>query len=510
MASHKDLRTLMAAACAAALSGPAANAADVSNSFIYATGVEPEAMDSASSYNANNRAILGNVFEALVARDPKTNELIPELAESWERVDDHTYVFKLRESVTFHDGTPLNAETAAASLSYVWSAENNFRVRSFMASELTFAALDEYMLQVQSAEPDPLLATRMWFSYLPSPTQIATDPEAYKTTPIGTGPYRFVEWDRGNSITLEANPDWWGGELSFKTATFVFRPEPASRIAALQAGEVHFAERLPADPCKEALGEQCIESVANSASYFRLDTMNPVLADPRVRTAMSLATDRIGIGEALLGGAPPAAMIVGPSATGFNADLTPHDYNLEQAKALIAEAKADGVPVDTTPLVLSSMQNAFEGNQEVLETTLQAFHEIGLTQMRGEMIERGEFAQIFINVARPIPPERGLISLHKHDNDAFDFQTTVNVFYECQKVNSTSCNEEIDRRNALAAQLTGDERQQAYEEIAQIIYEDNNIIPLHYLNRYHGLGEGLEWEPRLDMMVMLKDVRPAD
>ena len=122
-----------------------------------ATGEEPlmlAAHDATASYNSQ---IMRNFDEALVNRDPKTQELVPELATKWEQTNPTTWRFTLRQGVKFHDGSPFNAETAAEALNFMWAKENNFRIHGRIGPEFTVKPVSEYVIDVVLESPDPVL-----------------------------------------------------------------------------------------------------------------------------------------------------------------------------------------------------------------------------------------------------------------------------------------------------------------------------------------------------------------
>ncbi len=479
-----------------------------------AAAEDPETLESANARQASRSTVLRNIHEPLIDRDPSSNEFIPALATSWEQVDPLTWRFQIREGVTFHDGSQLNAEAAAVGLSWVWSADNEFLIRSFVVSEMTFSAVDEYTLEVTSEEPDPLLLERLWLSTLPSAQQILEDPDSYVDTPIGTGPYKFVSWDRGNEVVLEANHDWWGlssedgrGEINFSTATFLVRPESSSRIAALQAGEALFAEGLAPEACLDGLGEDCQSAPKSDIAFIKLDTNNPVLADERVRMAMSLAIDRVTISSTVLGNAEPASQLVGPGVLGFNPALEPHPYDPDQAALLIEEARADGVPFDDFPLRLTILQNGFPGDEALQQVILEALRGIGMENVTAEIQETDIFVEeLRVNIA-DAPPERGLMQLAQHNNRFGDMSSTAALYLTCGAVASTWCDADAD---ALHEQASGtsdrDERAELYEEYNRLYYEANPYINIANMPFFHGVASSLSWIPRADGVILLKDM----
>src|SRR5688572_1127955 len=141
--------------------------------------------------------VMRNVTEALLNRDPATNQLVGELATKWEQTNPTTWRFTLRQGVKFHDGSPWNAEAAADAMNEMLNKENNYRVRTFLGPEIEAKSAGEYMLDLVTAAPDPILPSRVYFMPFHSPTARKARPEEVPTKPIGTGPYKLVEWVKG-------------------------------------------------------------------------------------------------------------------------------------------------------------------------------------------------------------------------------------------------------------------------------------------------------------------------
>lgn len=471
---------------------------------------EPRTLENWQAYSFDAHPILRNIQEALLNRNPKTNELVGELATAWEQTDPRTWRFTLREGVTFHDGTPFDAEAAVFGLNYTWSPENNFEIRQFLGPELTPTAVDPRTLDVTTADPDPILPARLYFSPLPSPTQIQEDPDSLTDAPIGTGPYQFVEWARGEHVNVTAFPDWWGnkatdshGAASIKDATFVFREESSVRAAMVQTGEAQLARFLAPEECEAC--PQCAVAPSVETTFLRLDVMHPTLADIRVRQAISHAIDREGVAEQIFGSGTPASQMVGPSANGYNAELTPVTYDLEQAQQLVAEAKADDVPVDM-PLVVTTRQGVFLRNDELAQYIASQLKQIGLNA-KTEVIEPAQFMEQFATEREAIPSERGWISLHIHGNELMDVSATAQAYYRCDGPQSTYCDPDLDAAIDKAIELTGDERTKAFQEVQRTFYDSFAYVPIVHVELDYGLSADLEWAPRLDGFVLLKEMQ---
>jgi hypothetical protein len=205
--------SLFAAACGddtttttAAVSTTGANAP---RSLTIALAEEPRTLASWNAYSNDGHPVLRNVTEALLNRDPVTNELVPELATSYEQVDDNTWRFHLRQGVTFHDGSPFNAELRY-SLNYIPDVDNAFPMLQFFGGiVVTATAVDELtsMSQPTSRIPSSRCGSISRLSRRRSSCRRTLQRTRH---PIGTGPYKFDEWNRGQYIDISANADWWG------------------------------------------------------------------------------------------------------------------------------------------------------------------------------------------------------------------------------------------------------------------------------------------------------------
>ena len=487
---------------------PAVGKSAPAGSIVLAMGEEPRTMASWHSYSGPGYPVLRNVEEALLNRDPKTNQLVGELATKWDRPDDTTWRFTLRQGVKFHDGSPFNAEAAAFAVNYTWDKANAFEIRAFIGPEMTAKPVDDYTLDVVTAAPDPILPARLYFSPLVSMKLLKETPDQYPIKPVGTGPYRFVEWVKGQHVKLEANPDWWGnaaadaqGAATIKNITFVPRGEPEVRTAMVKTGEADFARWVSSGQCQDA--PVCASGPAVETVFMRLDTQHPALADVRVREAIGLAIDKKTILNSLIGGGTPAGMLVGPSALGYNPALQPIPYEPDRAKQLIAEAKAAGVPIDT-PVTVMGRANYVMKINEVAETVAAQLKAAGLPNVKISIPEQAIFQDLFAQ--KPIPPERGMIAIHMHGNELMDYAATVSSYYASSGKNCTLDDPEVDEMHRKALPLTGAEREKAYQAIAERVAKNKNIIPIGQPNFFYAVSSRLQWQSRMDGFIMLKEM----
>lgn len=492
------------------VSGAMAQETEPTGKIVLVMTVEPDTLENWRAYSTDGHPVLRNVQEALLNRDPVTNELVGELATSWEQVDDVTWRFHLREGVTFHNGEAFNADVAAFGINYTWSPENNFQIYQYVGPDMTATAVDEYTLDVVTEAPDPILPSRLYFSPLPSKKQVEEAPETLPDNPIGTGPYVFKEWNRGQYILMEANPDWWGhtaedahGEVTIKEAEWVFRAESSVRASMVVTGEAHFARFLA--PEDNATTPQPKTASSVETIFLRLDTMHPAMSDIRIRQAIGEAVDKQGIADQLFGGGEPASQLVGPSATGYNDELEPYPYDMDHAKQLVEEAAADGVDV-SAPITVATRQGIYLRNDEFAEYVANQLNEIGLSA-HSEVIEIAQYNEQFDVNYHDVPEDRGWIATNPHGNEIMDVSSTAQAYYSCDGGSSTYCNPELDEALDAAIPLTGEERQEALAEVTRMYYEDYGSIPVIHMPLNYGLAAELSWEPRLDGFILLKEMK---
>jgi peptide/nickel transport system substrate-binding protein len=487
-------------------------AVDAEGSIVIALSVEPDTLENWKAYSTDGHPVLRNVQEALLNRDPETNELVGELATSWEQVDELTWRFTLREGVTFHDGEPFNAEVAAFGINYTWSPENQFEIYQTIGPDMTATAFDEYTVDVVTESPDPILPSRLYFSPIPSMKQVEERPESLPVEPIGTGPYSFVEWEKGQYIRLTAYPDWWGhnaddtyGEVTIKDVEFVFRAESTVRAGMVTAEEAQIGRFLAPEDCETT--PTCKEAVSLETIFLRLDTMHPAMSDVRVRQAIALAVDKQSLADELFGGGTPASQLVSEAVTGYNPDLEPYPYDMEQATQLVEEAAADGVPVDA-PITVVTRRGIYLRNDEFAQYVANQLNEIGLTAT-SEVIEPAQYNPQYSIVFADVPEDRGWIATNPHGNEIMDVSTTASAYYRCDGAASTYCNPELDAKLAEALPLVGDERVEAFQAITKMFYDDYAAVPIIHMPLFYGLAANLNWEPRLDAFMLIKEMSYA-
>ena len=206
-------------------------------------------LNPAEATGTSDASVMRVMYEGLLGFDENYN-LVPELATSWEANEDATVLtFQLREGVTFHDGTPFNAETAKAYFDWVLDPDSiGARGRSLLADVESVEATGPYELVMTLKQPNGAMFFNLATNgaRIASPESLTEYGDQVGRHPVGTGPFKFVSWEDGQSIVVEANPDYWGDTPQVGGIEFLEVNNAATRVAMLQSGEVQFSEDLPA------------------------------------------------------------------------------------------------------------------------------------------------------------------------------------------------------------------------------------------------------------------------
>jgi peptide/nickel transport system substrate-binding protein len=455
---------------------------------------EPVSLDACNMDSSHNgRVVRQNVFETLTEIDRTTGELLPRLAVSWEKRNETTWRFKLRENVRFSDGAPFNAEAAAAAIARTLSKDSkdcSTRTRFFATLALTTTVVDTYTLDIAADQPVPILPTQMIILGMASPN---TPKDKLTSNPVGTGPYVFEHYTAGIDVVLKRNANYWGEKPQVEQARFVWRNESSVRASMVKIGEADFAASIaPQEATDPAMDRSYLNS---ETSWLKIDLALAPLNDKRVRLAMNYAIDRKAlVGSLFPKDVIPATQLVIPSVPGHNHQIDKElwPYDPAKAKALLAEAKKDGVPVGKEILLIGRM-NFYPNGQETMEAMVAMFAAVGLN-VKLQMFEVNQWA---IANRRPYAEDRGpSIVQSMHDNDKGDPVFTVTPRYGCEGISSTVCNPELDRLTKVASTLSGPERAKAWEEIFRIIYEDIVAdVSLFHMVAYSRVGSRIQYTP---------------
>ena len=331
----------------------AASAAPPKDAIVIGLVAEPVTMDPPQITDLNSARVTKRIFEGLVGQELGSYKLVPGLAQSWDiSKDGLIYTFKLRPNVTFHDGTPFNAEAVR----FVFERQLNDKgpyyatgtypyVKGFLGNVAGVEVLDVATVQIKLKAPlTPFL------QYLAHQSLFMFSPESLKKWgkdvvkhPVGTGPFKLETWEPGVKVVLTRNDHYWGGAPKIRQAIYVPIVEAQARLVALKTGDIDLTMDVPPDSLDDLRRDPNVvvaESNSSAVWYITLNTRHPILKDRRVRQALNHAVNKDAIIRDILRGTAivsrgPMSPVYGPY---YEENTARYPYDLDRARALLKDA----------------------------------------------------------------------------------------------------------------------------------------------------------------------------
>jgi peptide/nickel transport system substrate-binding protein len=305
---------------------------------------DPPQLDPHFSTAAVDRQVFHSIYDKLVDVDEELN-FIPQLAEDWKISDDKkTYTLFLRQGVKFHDGEPFNAEAVQFNFERMLDPKSGSSRTSELSSVESVEIVDEYTVDIHLKEPfSPFLAVLSdRAGMMVSPKAVQDKGEDFKNSPVGTGPFKFVERVKQDKIVLERNGDYWGGEPKFKKV--IYRPysDENVRLTNLLSGDVDIINKVPPKDVEDLQNNANITLSEKGSLGFQglyLNNKSEPFNNKALRNALDLVINRDAIVKvALRGTAVPAAGPIPPGTWAYDESIEPKQQNIEKAKEIMKEA----------------------------------------------------------------------------------------------------------------------------------------------------------------------------
>ena len=478
---------------------PASLAQEAGGSLTIGLATEPVSLDPADGLFIAEQFVMMNIYDTLTRIDPD-NVLHPGLATDWEfNAEGTEFTFTLRDDVTFHDGTPFNAEAVKSAFDRIAeTGDPAATATSILAGYVETVVEDEFTVTALFDTPKPTFIndlSRVWMG-IPSPTATAESGDDFNLNPVGSGPFVFESWTTQEQITLTRNEDYaWGAEFAandgpplLESVTFRFLPEAATRLTALQTGEVQVAEDPPGQSIQELLdsGYQLVSfSAPGMPSHMMINTEKAPTADVRVRQAMIYAMNQEQLVQVAFNGLNgPAYSVLSPSTFGFNeAAAFLYRYDPDEAARLLDEAgwvdsDGDGVREkdgETLAIVYAASPVWEEAHMELVAAYL---GEVGFDVEIMTMDDAGIF-------------EFGVAGNHNILNMSWTSVDPGVLYYVYHSSNIAEgsgftrfTDAELDAAlDAALVELDNDARAGYYQTAQQIIMENALALPLYTYNR---------------------------
>lgn len=501
-------RFLGATALVALLAGTAG-----AQSITAGLAAAPSSMDPHFATTGQNQQVAAVIYDRLIHIDEDGN-FAPGLATEWSVSDDRlTWTFTLREGVTFHDGSPFTAADAVFTFERIPEVPNSpapFTQR--LAAIESAEAVDDYTLVITTSSPAPGLPTDLSTIYIVSEGvgEAASADFDRGTAAIGTGPYRQLSYSPGESLVLEANPDYWGNAPDFESVTIRFLDNSASRVASLQAGEVDFIDAVPPndlDRLRQMADVTVIAAPSARMVYMGVDQLedttvqiDPSVGNPfrdqRVRQALSLAINREAIIDRIqFNSGAPANQFAPEGIFGHNPDIPAPEYDLERARELLEEAGFG----DGWAMTIHGPAGRYVNDTDVLLAVGQMWSQLGL-----EIDVENVPANVYFGQATAREFSAFMVAFGITTGESsLALRNVLGTFDEERGWGSNNrfrySSEAFDEALARAFEaFEDDEREAALREAAAIAAEDVAVIPLYWEGNNWAVRGEIEFTPSPD------------
>lgn len=489
-----------ATALAASLAGTAY--AEISLNVAY--DADPVSMDPYEQLSGGTLQLNHMVFDPLV-RWTQDLQFEPRLATAWEQVDDTTMRFTLREGVKFHSGNDMTAQD------FVWTFERVKESPDFkgiFAPFTSLTAVDDYTIEVKTAEPYPLVLHTMTYMFpMDSAFYEGTTEDGKDKSEIvkhgdsfasrnmsGTGPFIVTSREQGVKVEFERNPNYWDTESEGNVDTITLTPikEDPTRVAALLSGDVDFIAPVPPTDLKRIEDAEGVDLVTMSGTRIITFQMNQnrveAFKDPKVRLAIDYAVNNTGIVDRIMRGFATVGGQASPAGyLGFDENLAPR-YDVEKAKELMAEAGyADGFSI-----TMMAPNNRYVNDDKIAQAVASMLSQINI-KVDLQTLPKAQYWPAFDERAADMM----MIGWHSDTEDSANFhqfltacpdEATGNGQYN----SGNYCNPEADAlMNKANAETDQDARAKMLQDLEKILYDEAAFIPLHWQDLAWGAKSGM-------------------
>ena len=362
--------------------------------FLFGRGGDSVGLDPALEEDGESFKVCDNIYDTLIHYKDGSTEIEPGLATKWESSEDGlSWTFSLRKGVTFHDGTPFNSEAVLFSLNRQHEKKHPYHnvegsYTYWVATGLAeivdeITAIDDHIVKITLKSPYApfLYAIAITPFSIVSPTAVKEKGNNYSNHPVGTGPFIFQQWDRGDKIVLKANENYWGGRPNVDRVIFLSIPDNSVRLIELQQGNLHAMEFPNPDDLQQIRDDESLDLLSQpgmSVGYLAMNMEKPPFDNLKVRLAINHAINKDVIIEHLYQGLGiPAKNPIPPTLWSYDDSIEDYDYNPKLARELLTQA---GYPkgFETTLWALPVPRPYIPDGRALAEVIQSELREIGI------------------------------------------------------------------------------------------------------------------------------------
>jgi peptide/nickel transport system substrate-binding protein len=466
-----------------------------------AQGIDAEFLDVQMTNNIVTLIINTSIYDTLLTRD-KQLQLVPNLATSYKNLSEKVWEVKLRPNVKFHNGEPFDANAVKFSFERIYRADFKSPQKGWFSAIERVEIVDPLTVRFHTKVPDPAMPARMTLMYQLAPKYVAQvgDQQA-NLKPVGTGPFKFVEWQKNERIVVEANDAHWSGKPAVRKATWRPIPELGARIAALQTGQADLIVNVPPDQLQTLAATKSVrvEKIPSCRIiYFGIAQIKGgPLADRRVRQAINYAVDVQGILDSvLLGNGKRINSSMPPNVWGYDTSIPLYEYNPKKAKELLTAAGQTNLS-----LTLQAPNGRWAMDKDIAQAVAGQLTENGIKTNVKIIGEWGAYVRTVLDHKTEDIFMNGwcLPSLEP------DHWVTPNL--QSGEPVSQYSNPEVDKLIAQArAEMNADRRKQLYSELLRLIHDDAPWLFGYQQMDIYGVNNRLKWTPRGDESIRLTEI----
>jgi peptide/nickel transport system substrate-binding protein len=460
-----------------------------------ALGSEPTTLDPQLREDGGERAVNDNIYETLMVRTPDGKLVTGLAAAQPELLDPETWEVKLRPGIKFHNSEPFNADAVVYSVKRIIDPKFNSEQISFFETIKDAKKVDDLTVRITTNGPDPILLSRLYWMKM-VPPGFSQDPK-FAESPVGTGPYKFVHWNRGQDIVLAANKDYWGPAPRINEVKYRFVEEPGTRLAGLKAGEFDVITNLLPEFTQQV--PQAIHILGLEHPIIILNADGGPTQDVRVRQALNYAVDKEALAEGLFEGFAQIAQgqLLSPSFFGFNKNVHAYPYDPDKAKALLKEAGALGATVE-----LIGTAGRWLKDRELLEAVAAFWDAVGLkTKVR--IFEFNEYLNRLFD-----RKTRADAIFVVSSNELLDADKSFSAYYRAGGIGSSNSDQELAALIDKARTETDFSRRQAlYHQAVKRAYDQAYFVWLLNIEDIYGVSARLDWQGRVDAKILVSEMR---
>ncbi len=455
-------------------------------------------MDPRQATNTNNTALCTNMYSTLLKTDKDYN-IVLDAAESYEFVDEHTYKFTLKKGILFHDGVEMKTEDVQYTFDSIRQPDKTYRLGGDF-NYMYIEPIDDYSFYLKMDTPNSSSLLRLGnMKIVPKHYIESIGEEAFALAPIGSGPYKFVSWEKDEQVVLEAFDEYFEGTPEIDKVIFKIIPESSARVAALEAGEVDLITAVSTNQVERLKATGDISVVADGTTrvvYFTLNTLEEgPLQDLRVRQAINAAIDRDIIVNGVIDGYGNAIHTFAlPFFPNYNADLEGYSYDLEKAKELMAEAGyQDGFEIE-----IGGSFSSLSNGSDVAQIVAQQLAEIGI---KATVIEK-DSNTVKEEYLAGISSELTLTSFGGITNDVCYMNKIVLGSGQRYSAWADPVFDELVEK--AVSSIEPKEQEINIKAVQAYAFDNACVVPLYQNKAIFAYNNRLQnWQPRVDEQILL-------